>query len=92
VRIDGDDMVVSYDGEHKDRMIENCYGKQKPTKRYFNKGSIKCSRSIAYAASKAKKLTRDVHTIQQFRMIIRKSLEQSNSNQQKSVERWIVKE
>lgn len=30
MRIDGDDMVVSYGGEHKDRMIENCYGKQKP--------------------------------------------------------------
>jgi len=49
--------------------------------------SFDCLRS-----RESKKLTRDVHTIQQFRMIIRKSLEQSNSNQQKSVERWIVKE
>lgn len=31
MRIDGDDIVPSYGGgEHKDRMIEICYGKQKP--------------------------------------------------------------
>lgn len=38
-----------------------------------------------------KQQTRDVVTTQQFRMIIRKSLEQSNSNQQKSVEHRICK-
>lgn len=38
-----------------------------------------------------KQQTRDVVTTQQFRMIIRKSLEQSNSNQQKSVEDRICK-